>query len=74
MLIGGLAAWRIHTDNEPEQYTPGERSADITSAVSDRAYVLAVGEIAMSGEASALADRDALLASYLSRGTESATA
>jgi hypothetical protein len=37
ILIGGLVAWRIHRDNEPEQYTPGETSADITSAVSDRA-------------------------------------
>jgi hypothetical protein len=36
-LIGGLVAWRIHKENEPEQYTPGEGSADITTAVSDRA-------------------------------------
>ncbi len=37
MLIGGLVAWRIHKENEPEQYTPGEASSDITTAVSDRA-------------------------------------
>ncbi|MCC6587167.1 MAG: VCBS repeat-containing protein [Bryobacterales bacterium] len=37
MLIGGLVAWRIQKENEPEQYTPGEASADITTEVSDRA-------------------------------------
>jgi len=37
VLIGGLVAWRIHKENEPEQYAPGEASADITSSVSDRA-------------------------------------
>jgi hypothetical protein len=36
-LIGGLAAWRIQRENEPEQYTPGEVSADITSAIEERA-------------------------------------
>ncbi|MFN7998453.1 MAG: FG-GAP-like repeat-containing protein [Bryobacteraceae bacterium] len=35
--IGGVAAWRIHRDNEPEQYTPGEASADITSVAAERA-------------------------------------
>lgn len=52
MLIGGLAAWRIHTDNEPEQYTPGERSADITSAVSDRASRQAAPAEAVRAEVS----------------------
>jgi tetratricopeptide (TPR) repeat protein len=36
-LIGALVAWRIQKENEPEQYTPGETSADITTVVSDRA-------------------------------------
>jgi tetratricopeptide (TPR) repeat protein len=35
--IGSVAAWRIHRDHEPEQYTPGEASADITSAIVERA-------------------------------------
>jgi tetratricopeptide (TPR) repeat protein len=37
MVIGGVIAWRIHKDSVPEEYTPGEASADITSAVSERA-------------------------------------
>jgi len=36
ILIGALIAWRVHKENEPEEYTPGEASADITSAVSER--------------------------------------
>ncbi|MCC6365288.1 MAG: VCBS repeat-containing protein [Bryobacterales bacterium] len=36
-LISGLAAWRIHKDNEPEQYTPGEASDDVTSVISEQA-------------------------------------
>jgi hypothetical protein len=36
-LISGLVAWRIHKENEPEQYTPGETSDDITSTVSEQA-------------------------------------
>jgi tetratricopeptide (TPR) repeat protein len=35
--IGGVVGWRIHRDNEPDQYTPGETSADITSVVGERA-------------------------------------
>src|SRR5512143_1170407 len=36
VLIGLLAAWRIHKEHEPEEYTPGETSADITSAISEQ--------------------------------------
>ncbi|MBI5086761.1 MAG: VCBS repeat-containing protein [Acidobacteria bacterium] len=36
-LIGGLAAWRIHKENQPEEYTAGETSADITSTISEQA-------------------------------------
>ena len=35
--IGGVAARRIQRDNEPEQYTPGEASSDITSVAAERA-------------------------------------
>jgi TolA-binding protein len=37
VLIGALATWRIHKENTPEEYTPGEASKDITSALSERA-------------------------------------
>jgi hypothetical protein len=33
-LIGGLVSWRIHKDNAPQEYTPGEASQDITSQLS----------------------------------------
>lgn len=36
-LIGALVAWRIRRENAPEEYTPGEASKDITSALSERA-------------------------------------
>ena len=36
-LIGALLTWRIHKENAPEEYTPGEASADVTSAISERA-------------------------------------
>jgi tetratricopeptide (TPR) repeat protein len=36
-FIGGVVAWRIQRDREPEAYTPGEASTDITTQVSDRA-------------------------------------
>ncbi len=36
-LIGAVVAWRIHTENTPEEYTPGEDSADVTHAISDQA-------------------------------------
>lgn len=32
-LIGAVVAWRIHKENEPEEYTPGEASKDITSVL-----------------------------------------
>jgi len=35
-LIGALVTWRIHKDNAPEEYTPGELSKDVTSVLSDR--------------------------------------
>lgn len=34
VLIGVLVAWRIRKENTPEEYTPGEASKDITSALS----------------------------------------
>ena len=36
LLIGGVVTWRIHKENEPEEYVPGEASKDITSVLSDR--------------------------------------
>jgi hypothetical protein len=35
-LIGALVAWRIHKEHEPEEYTPGESSSDITSSISEQ--------------------------------------
>ncbi len=37
VLIGALVTWRIRKENAPEEYTPGEASKDITSALSERA-------------------------------------
>ena len=31
LLIGTIVAWRIHKENEPEEYKPGEGSKEITS-------------------------------------------
>jgi enediyne biosynthesis protein E4 len=36
-LIAALVTWRIHRENEPEEYVPGEASSDVTSAISDQA-------------------------------------
>jgi branched-chain amino acid transport system ATP-binding protein len=47
-----------------------EQNASLALGLVDRAYVLAVGEIAMAGLASELTDREALLASYLARETD----
>ena len=44
-----------------------EQNAHLALGLCDHAYVLAAGEIAMAGPASALADREQLLASYLAR-------
>ena len=33
VLIGALVTWRIRKENEPEEYTPGEASEDITSVL-----------------------------------------
>lgn len=33
VLIGALVTWRIRKENEPEEYTPGEVSKDITSVL-----------------------------------------
>ncbi len=35
--MGALLAWRIQRENAPEEYTPGETSTDITTAISDQA-------------------------------------
>jgi tetratricopeptide (TPR) repeat protein len=32
-LIGAVVIWRIHKENSPEEYTPGEASKDITSVL-----------------------------------------
>src|SRR6516164_8822758 len=37
VLIGALLSWRIHEDNAPEEYIPGEESKDIASAINERA-------------------------------------
>lgn len=37
LLIGAIVTWRIHKENGPQEYVPGERSADITSAIDERA-------------------------------------
>src|SRR5262249_55681191 len=33
VLIGAVVVWRIHKENEPEEYTPGEASKDIASVL-----------------------------------------
>ncbi len=45
-LIGAVVAWRIHKDNEPEEYVPGEASSDVTTAISDQAAKKAAVETA----------------------------
>jgi hypothetical protein len=42
VLIGALASWRIHKENTPDEYTPGEESKDITSAGDERAAKVAL--------------------------------
>jgi tetratricopeptide (TPR) repeat protein len=37
VLSGAVVSWRIHKESEPEEYTPGELSKDITSQLSERA-------------------------------------
>jgi len=37
VLIGFLVTWRIRKENEPEEYKPGEASADVTSTISEQA-------------------------------------
>lgn len=37
VLVGALVTWKIRRENAPEEYTPGEASKDITSALSERA-------------------------------------
>lgn len=44
-----------------------EQNAGLALDLCERAYVLAAGEVAMSGAAADLADRESLLASYLAR-------
>lgn len=33
LLIGAIVAWRMHKENEPEEYIPGEASEDVTSVL-----------------------------------------
>jgi tetratricopeptide (TPR) repeat protein len=35
-LIGAVVTWRIHKENEPEEYVPGETSSDVTSVIGDQ--------------------------------------
>jgi len=35
-VIGILVSWRIHRENAPQEYTPGEASQDVTSVLSTR--------------------------------------
>ncbi|HLY84514.1 MAG TPA: ABC transporter ATP-binding protein [Acidimicrobiales bacterium] len=44
-----------------------EQNASLALGLADRGYVLAVGKVVMAGVAADLADREALLASYLAR-------
>lgn len=37
VVIGAVVTWRIRKENAPEEYLPGEESADITSAINERA-------------------------------------
>jgi tetratricopeptide (TPR) repeat protein len=39
LLIGAIVSWRIHKENEPEEYVPGEASSDITSVLSEHAVL-----------------------------------
>jgi tetratricopeptide (TPR) repeat protein len=59
--IGGVAAWRIHRDHEPEQYTPGEASADITSMIVERASRAPAGATPPARTAAPSRIADALL-------------
>ena len=34
VLVGAVVTWRIHKESEPEEYSPGEASKDITSVLS----------------------------------------
>lgn len=42
VLIGALVTWRVHKENAPDEYKPGEESKDITSASEERAAKIAV--------------------------------
>jgi hypothetical protein len=37
LLIGAVVTWRVRNENGPEEYVPGEKSADITNAIDERA-------------------------------------
>jgi Flp pilus assembly protein TadD len=52
-LIGGLVSWRIHKENAPQEYTPGEASQDITSQLSTRNTTAAVQPLAVKNAVSA---------------------
>ena len=36
LAICGVVTWRIHKDNQPGEYVPGEESKDITNVAADR--------------------------------------
>jgi len=62
VVIGALVTWRIGRENQPEEYTPGEGSKDITSVLdrSTPAATLPVGQpakkVAVSRAVDPLAD------------------
>ena len=61
-VIGTVIAWKIHKDNAPEEYIPGEPSKDITSVL-DRTAPTAATPVRVQPVASAVAPRtvDALV-------------
>ncbi len=56
VLIAALVAWKIRRDTEPEEYKPGEASADVTTVVSDRAANLAAPTAARISDLSRTGD------------------
>jgi tetratricopeptide (TPR) repeat protein len=45
VMITGIVTWRIHRENEPEEYVPGETSKDVTSVLSDRGTQLTAARL-----------------------------
>lgn len=60
LLIGAVVTWRIRKDNAPEEYTPGEASADITSVLDRSASAPAAPQIRQVKNASPPRTSDSL--------------